>query len=202
MQKKISARSRMRQLPSADRSYALPCAVGRRGSHGSELYQAARIGGCFIAFVFYFFTSPPESDEKIFFAVTIAFWAFFFFRMTKVFYWRRAGRELLRIREDNLTIKNAFGNYGKARLFQIENIQKFGTIPYDFKKYGQFLDRSFWEMGGETIGFEHFGKAIRFGKQLSDQESKQLAKILQKAFKDIPADFNRKISDALAKDQD
>lgn len=155
-----------------------------------------------IAFIFYFFTSPPESDEKIFFAVTVAFWAFFFFRMTKVFYWRRAGIELLRVKEDYLTIKNSFGKYGKARMFQIENIQKFGTIPYDFTKYGQFLDRSFWEMGGETVGFEHFNKSIRFGKQLSEKESKQLAKLLDKAMRDISTKFNRKISEAIEENAD
>ncbi|MFT4777512.1 MAG: hypothetical protein ACJAU0_000470 [Flavobacteriales bacterium] len=150
------------------------------------------LGGVYI---YYWFISKPESDQKLFFMVVLAFWAFFLYRMGKVFFWRRAGRELIRIKEETITIKNAFGKYGKARLYQIENIKKFGTIPYDFTKFGQFLDRSFWEMGGETIGFEHFNKGVAFGKQLSENESKQLAKIVLKAMKEIPENFQKKIND-------
>ncbi len=146
-------------------------------------------------YMYYWFMSKPQSDQKIYFMVVLSFWAFFLFRMGKVFFWRRKGRELIRIKEETMTIKNAFGKYGKARLYQIDNIKRFGTIPYDFTKFGQFLDRSFWEMGGETIGFEHFNKGVSFGKQLSDKESNQLAKIIQKAMKEIPKAFQLKIHD-------
>lgn len=146
-------------------------------------------------YFYYWFTSAPKSDQKIFFLVALAFWAFFLYRMGKVLIWRKSGRELIRIKEETMTIKNAFGKYGKARLYQIENIKKFGTIPYDFTKFGQFLDRSFWEMGGETIGFEHFNKGVAFGKQLSEAESKQLAKVIAKAMKEIPLAFQQKITD-------
>ena len=138
------------------------------------------------AFIYLWLTSPSESDQRIFFAVGSAFVTFFVVRYGKVFLWRRMGKEMIRIREEELTIRNAIGSSGRPQVFQTDNIRKFGVIPYDFTKFGQFMDRAFWEMGGETLGFEHFKSKIRFGKQLEEKEAKQLARVIEKALVEIP----------------
>lgn len=145
----------------------------------------------FSAFCWYWFNSPEQSSDRIFFAVGAAFVMFFIVRYGKVFLWRKIGREILTIEKDVLVIKNAFGKRGKEERFDTQQIRKFGVIPYDFTKFGQFMDRAFWEMGGETMGFEHRNAKIRFGKQLEDQEVKQIARVIEKGLVEIPKRYRK-----------
>lgn len=148
----------------------------------------ALVGG---AFIYYWRMAPAGSSDRIFFAISTAFWLYFFVRTVKVWLWRRMGKELLRVHGENLMIKDAYGRWGKPRDYHTDRIRKFGVIPYDFTKFGQFMDRSFWVIGGEALGFEYNGKKIVFGKQLADRDAVQLARIIEKALREIPARTRR-----------
>jgi hypothetical protein len=153
------------------------------------LMALVAVGG---AFIFYWVNSPAGSSDRIFFMTCTAFVLFFLVRYGKVFLWRRIGRELIRIKDEEMTIKNAFGSYGRAQHFDTTAIKRYGVIPYDHTKFGQFMDRAFWEMGGETLGFEYRGKKIRFAKQLDDREAAQLGRVIEKGLSEIPANYRRK----------
>lgn len=148
----------------------------------------ALVGGVFI---YYWRMAPAAYTDRIFFAISTAFWLYFFVRTIKVWLWRRIGKELLRIHGETLSIKDAYGKWGKARMYTTDQVRKFGVVPYDFTKFGQFMDRSFWVIGGESLGFEYRGKKIVFGKQLSDRDALQLARIIEKALREIPARARR-----------
>lgn len=144
------------------------------------------LGVAGVAFVFYWLNNPAGSSDRIFFMICTAFIAFFLVRYGKVFLWRKIGREMIRIKGEEMSLKNAFGTYGRAQFFNTNNIHKFGVIPYDFTKFGQFMDRAFWEMGGEMLGFEHGGRKYRFGKQLDEREAERLARVIDKGLREIP----------------
>lgn len=137
-------------------------------------------------FVYYWLKSEAGSSDRIFFAISTAFWLYFFVKIGKVFLWRKIGRELVRVQGESLSIKQAYGTRGKAKVYDTTRIRKFGVIPYDFTKFGQFIDRSSYVIGGDTLGFEYNGTKILFGKQLGDKEAVQLARIIDKALREIP----------------
>lgn len=150
----------------------------------------------FVGVVFiYNWQTTADQNERFFYAVCSAFWAYFLVKGGKVVAWRLYGKEMLRVFETELSIKNAFGTYGKAQFYATENIQKFGTITYDSTKFFQFMERAPWIMGGETIGFQYLRKRIQFGKQLDDKEAKELARIIDKALREIPARTKKKLAD-------
>lgn len=142
--------------------------------------------GC--VFIYYWFVvSEPGSTDRIFFAISTAFWMYFFVKIMKVYLWRKVGKELLRIKGQTLTYRMAFGRFGKVQTYSTEHVKKFGTVPYDFTKFGEFMDRSSWVIGGDMLGFEYRNKKILLGKQLDNQEARQLARIIEKALREIPA---------------
>lgn len=145
-----------------------------------------------VAYISFWITSASSSSDRMFFAVATAFWAYFFVRSVKVYLWRKVGKETLRLHGEGLWIKNAWGNWGRAREYHTSNIKRFGIIPYDVAKFGQFMERSFWVIGGNTLGFEYHGNKVQFAKQLSDNEARQLARIIEKALREIPARSRRK----------
>lgn len=146
--------------------------------------------GC--VFVYYWLIeSEAGSSDRIFFAISTAFWLYFFVKIMKVYLWRKIGKELLRIKDETLSYRMAFGRMGKVQNFSTGQIKKFGTVPYDFTKFGEFMDRSSWVIGGDMLGFEYRTKKILFGKQLNDQEARQLARIIEKGLREIPARARR-----------
>jgi len=142
-------------------------------------------------FVYFWMHSLPGSSDRIFFAISTAFGAYFLVKAIKVYLWRKIGRELLMIEGEELSLKMAYRNYGKPKHFNTNNIRKFGLIPYDITKFGQFAERSFWTIGGETLGFEHHKTKVAFGKQLENDEAKHIARIIEKALREIPARTRR-----------
>jgi hypothetical protein len=142
-------------------------------------------------FVYFWMHSLPGSSDRIFFAISTAFGAYFLVKAIKVYLWRKIGRELLMIEGEELSLKMAYRNYGKPKHFNTNNIRKFGLIPYDITKFGQFAERSFWTIGGETLGFEHHKTKVAFGKQLENDEAKHIARIIEKALREIPARARR-----------
>lgn len=148
-------------------------------------------------FIYFWLHSLPGSSDRIFFAISTAFGAYFLVKAIKVYLWRKIGRELLMIKGEELSLKMAWRDYGKPKLFNTNNIRKFGIIPYDLKKFGQFAERSFWTIGGDTLGFEHHKTRVSFGKQLENDEAKLIARIIEKALREIPARARRNAVQAL-----
>lgn len=148
---------------------------------GIWLLLWSALGAVFI----YNWLNGSNGSERLFFAISTGFWAFFLIRVGKVFVWRLIGREMIRIDPNGISIKNAYGNFGKAQHFHLENIKDLGVINYDPNKFFQFMDRAFWTMGGDTIGFRQSGKKYQFAKLISDRDAKLLARLVDKALKDI-----------------
>ena len=122
-------------------------------------------------------------DEGMFFSICLAFWSYFAFRVSKVVLWRRRGREMIRISAEGVSLKNAFGTFGRAQFFLKDNITRLEVIRRDETKFLQTLDQSFWIIGGDMLSFKYLRKSIVFGKQLSLQEAKALAKVIDKALR-------------------
>lgn len=125
--------------------------------------------------------SNAIGNDRTFFLIFMAFWAFFAFRVLKVIAWRRTGREMLRITSEGMSVKNAFGDLGRARFFLKENIKKMEVIQRDPAKFMQNLDQSFWIMGGDSLQFTYLRSRFVLGKQLTAKDAAQLAKLIDKA---------------------
>ncbi|MCB0786583.1 MAG: hypothetical protein KDC02_20545, partial [Flavobacteriales bacterium] len=82
-----------------------------------------------------------------------------------------------------LTLKDSLWGFGKAREYFVDNIARLGLLNIDERSWKWQLNESFWVIGGERLGFEHLGKKIAFGKGLTEEEARQLLKVLQQALK-------------------
>lgn len=134
-----------------------------------------------VAFAVFYRTAP--AGDGMYYAICLAFWAFFLFRVGKTILWRRIGREMIRVSADGISVKNAFGTRGRARHFLLANIKGLEVIPLDSTGFISMLDQSFWLIGGDRLQFTYLRQSVRFGKQLSDKESQKLAQVLDRAIR-------------------
>lgn len=128
-------------------------------------------------------SSTEVPDERMFLTISLAFWAFFAFRIGKVIAWRMWGTERIRISADAFSVKNAFGNYGRAHQIPLSSVERIEVVKRDPAKFLHSMDQSFWIMGGDSLMIRAAGKRIPIGKQLSDKEAGALAKELDRAIR-------------------
>jgi hypothetical protein len=141
---------------------------------------------CGVAFVLELIRTE-DTAIRGFLAVVMGFWGYFLVRVGKIYFWRKIGREEITITEGKLTIRNAMGKAGKLQVFALETISDLGTLPYNQKNIFQFMERAFWSLGGETIGFKSGKKKIILGKQLPERDSRDLCRLLEAGIKEFGA---------------
>jgi hypothetical protein len=112
-----------------------------------------------------------------------AFWGWFIYKTGYAWFWRKSGREFIRIHDGTLTIKRSINTYGKTYNFLIGNIKGIDKRDLAERSFSAELEKSFWVVAGERIKFDYLGREIRFGLQLNDEESKRLVQLFIKWFK-------------------
>jgi hypothetical protein len=147
------------------------------------MLDAWMLGWLFVGGSFALGYSASQGDEQSFLMICLAFWAFFAFRVLKVLVWRRIGREMIRVDSEGMSIKNAFGSYGKAKFFMKDDIKRMEVIRRDPSKFMHNMDQSFWIMGGDSLQFKYLRSSFVLGKQLNERDAKSLAQLFDKALR-------------------
>lgn len=127
--------------------------------------------------------NTEKKDLQLYLIVFLVFWAYFEYKVFKVYLWRKKGMEYFKISKGKLTIKKAFGKYGKAKEYLISNVHDLSLIPFRDNGYARVMSGSFWDIGNQTIGFIYHGQKIMLGAQLEKGEANSLIKFLNAELK-------------------
>lgn len=131
------------------------------------------------------FVPGYEGYTKIGIFAFTCFWAYFIYKIGYVWFWRKDGREFLRIQDGKLSIKRAIKTYGKSYDFLIGNIKQMDRRELNKRSFATELESSFWVLGAERIKFDYLGREIRFGLQLTEEEAKKLVQLFIKWMKNV-----------------
>lgn len=130
---------------------------------------------CGVFFIMALVTEPAR-ETKLGITVFLVFWAYYAWKIGKSLMWRLKGVEQWRIKDGQLTVKDSINGYGKAKKYFSENIKEFGPMIIDEGSWKWQMSNSFWQIGGERIGFSYMGKQIGIGKGLSADDAKKVSK--------------------------
>jgi hypothetical protein len=130
-------------------------------------------------------TFTAGGSMQIMLIVVCSLWLYFFIRILKAYLWRKFGSEIMVMKAGKMTLKNAFGNFGKTEEFNYQHIFKLGLVKRDPGNFFAFLDDSFWVIGGERIGFNYSNSKIRIGKQLSLKDAELLIRVLESGIREF-----------------
>lgn len=125
-------------------------------------------------------TFPLKKEENLILIVFMVFWTYYFVRVGRSFFWLMYGQEMYKVDKISLTLKNSIKGYGKAKEYYIENIEKIRVHVPKPNSFQTAWENSPWIRGGERLEFDYSGKTIRFGRKLTEKESKLLFQVLTK----------------------
>ena len=136
------------------------------------------------AVVLYFWTQEPtQGNAGIGYAIYSAFWAFFAFRIGKVWMWRRRGKEVIVVNRKGISIALAFGQRGLPDFFAHGSYNAPKRIQENPQQILRTFERAFWSLGGETLQFDAGKRTMVMGKQLSEKDANALLKMMAGACK-------------------
>jgi len=124
-----------------------------------------------------------QDKAKLLLIIWIAFWAYFEFKIIRVFMWKRFGKEKLWIKNGLLLYKEDINGRGKTKEFDLNLISNLELIALTNGSIADTFSQTFWVKGGERIQFTCQSKVIKFGMQLADYEAKKIISTLNKYLK-------------------
>ncbi|UTW60807.1 hypothetical protein KFE98_12305 [bacterium SCSIO 12741] len=136
-----------------------------------------------IYIISYMFMVDMTGEQRIFFLGYLVFWGYFEYTWGRAWFWKKFGVERIRISDGHLEIKNDVRGYGKVKRYFLENIHDLGVINQNEKSFSAVYFRSFWTVGGETVGFEYMGQKVILGRQLPAEEARRVASLIRKYLK-------------------
>ena len=140
------------------------------------------------AAVLYFWTQEPsQGNAALGYAIYSAFWAFFAFRIGKVWLWRKRGVEVITVDRRGISVANAFGQRGLPDFIAHGAYSPIRRIEENPQQILRTFEQAFWSMGGETLQFSSGKRTMVLGKQLSDRDADTLLKLLQAAARRLSA---------------
>ena len=134
------------------------------------------------AAVLYVWTQEPTAGNAwLGYAIYSAFWAFFAFRIGKVWMWRLRGSERIVANTRGISVAMAFGRRGLPDFFAHGAFTGVTRVEENPTQILRSFEQAFWSMGGETLQFKAGRRTMVFGKQLADRDADALLKLLQRA---------------------
>jgi hypothetical protein len=128
---------------------------------------------------------PQLRDDraKLMLIVWLAFWAYFEFKIIRVFMWKRFGKEKLWIKSGMVHYQQDINGRGKVKQYDANLLTDFIVINVEKTNFADSFSQSFWVKGGERLEFLCQGKKVKFGMQLPDEDAVKIMAELKKFLK-------------------
>ena len=133
---------------------------------------------CGLAIATQFFFGYDKSTN-LFFAVYLAFWFFFEFKVIYAYRWRRAGREIIKINSTTIEIIKEIGKRGISQNINPNEVKKIIMFEPEESGFIKAMNSSYWHINKYKLAFEYNGKPIPFGIDLEKHDAKKLQKEIQ-----------------------
>lgn len=127
---------------------------------------------------------PYSREEKLYFVVYLAFWAYFEYRVLYAYYFRQYGIETIYVNNGKIFLRRDILNKkGKPKYFTLHRKNPFFLTEDAGTGFFQQMGNSFWSIRGGKIAFGEKPKEYRFGLQLPEADANRLVKLLNESIR-------------------
>lgn len=124
-----------------------------------------------------------DRERKMVFVIFLVFWAYYLWRVGRTWMFRRGGNELIKITDYELILKRSYFTFGNSKHYSIDQLSDFRKTKLSKTSFAYTFENAWWILGGERLGFTYGNKFVKFGMQLTDDETNKLFDLLSKQLK-------------------
>ena len=129
------------------------------------------------------YAQMQQPNAKLMIIIWLAFWAYFEFKIIRVFMWKRFGKEKLWIKNGTVHYQQDINGRGKIKQYDVNLVTGIRVIPVEKASFADSFNQSFWVKGGERIEFTCQSKIIKLGMQLPDEDAIRIVAEMRKFLK-------------------
>lgn len=126
------------------------------------------------------YIKADDRDLKMVLFIFLIFWAYYLWRVARVFVYRRGGNELIQIQDGVMWLKKSFYTYGKSKSYNLRQMVDFKPIELKKTSLIYNYENGWWVLGGEKLGFTYNGRFVKFAMQIDDRERDKLYRLINK----------------------
>lgn len=130
---------------------------------------------CGLAILSQFFYGYDKSSQ-LFFAVYLAFWLFFEFKVIYAYRWRNSGMEKIIINDTEIILIKEIGKRGITQPIKINEISNLRCYEPDEPGFIKSINSSYWNINKYSLAFDYENKPVPFAIDLDKNEAKKLLK--------------------------
>lgn len=117
-----------------------------------------------------------DKTSQLFFAVYLAFWLFFEFKVIYAFRWRNAGMEKIILNKTKIILIKEIGKRGITQTIKINEISNLRCYEPDELGFIKSINSSYWNINKYSLAFDFENKPVPFAIDLDKNEAKKLLK--------------------------
>lgn len=133
------------------------------------------IGG---AVMIWNFPSIELDKTKIVVLIWLAFWLYFFYVLFRLYRWKQAGHEVIKIANGTLKYKKDVKGRGWVLDYELDKIKKLRASDTQSPNWVKNIGGDFWNTDCDSIRFDYEDKEISIGFQLDSAERAKLIKLI------------------------
>ncbi|MCC7333352.1 MAG: hypothetical protein IT232_12175 [Flavobacteriales bacterium] len=137
---------------------------------------------CGIAILSQFFYDYDKSS-KLFFALYLAFWFYFEFKVIYAFRWRNSGVERILMNSKQLILIKEIGKRGVTQYFDREKIKELQYFESEANGFIKAMISSYWNINKYALAFSYDGVVVPFGIDLDKNQAKKILTEVDKLLK-------------------
>lgn len=128
---------------------------------------------CGFAIISQFFGNY-EPGVKVFFGVYVAFWLFFEFKVIYAYRWRKLGKEVIVIDNDELKLIKTIGKRGITQIFSFEEIKKIDYYKDQNGNFAKSMNTSYWNINKYSLALNLENEVVPFAIDLPKNDAKKI----------------------------
>jgi len=128
---------------------------------------------CGLAIFSQFFYDYDKSS-KVFFAVYLAFWFFFEFKVIYAYRWRSIGLEKIILKSDQLILTKEIGKRNVTQVYEIEKVADFKLFEAPEPIFVKVLNTSYWNINKYSLSFNYENIIVPFAIDLDMAQAKKI----------------------------
>ena len=124
------------------------------------------------------FFLPHDEDMNAYLLVWLAFWIFFEYKVISAYRWRKWGEEVLIIEKGEILLVKKIKERGIPRRFEVNFVKNIENLKEADNLFVKMMSEAYWNVGKESLVFNYKGKDVFFGKELDEQDSNVIQKLM------------------------
>ena len=129
--------------------------------------------------IFTQFFGHYNTSSKIFFAVYMAFWLFFEFKVIYAYRWRKKGLEKIILTKEELILIKEIGRRGITQKYKGEEIKGLDIFKNPDSSFFKSINTSYWNINKYSLAFYANEVLVPFAIDLDDQQAKKVLKSIK-----------------------